>query len=252
MPRKVQHPSAPHCAPAPQHRPFHNLPVSPNKRRRNGADDRQRLVDRRIVDVAVGDQPDRLPAPGAAPQARASQAPTSRPSRRAPVWPISTMTMLVSTSRGSARRGSMRVQAFGEAPGAAVIVGEPVDHALERDDAGRRHHAGLAHAAADHAAIGARAFDEGRRAAQHRAERRAQALADAEADAVAVARDLGGRHAERDRRVEDARAVDVHRNVLLGRQRAQLRHDSRAAGPRRRRCCAWSRRRPARSRACWR
>ena len=50
-----------------------------------------------------------------------------------------------------------RVQPLGEALGTAVIVGKPVDHRLEPDEAGRRHDAGLPHAAADHAAIGARA-----------------------------------------------------------------------------------------------
>ena len=33
-----------------------------------------------------------------------------------------------------------------------------------------------------------------------------------------------GGYAERDRGVENARAVDVHRHALLGRQRTQLRH----------------------------
>jgi hypothetical protein len=52
----------------------------------------------------------------------------------------------------------------------------------------------------------------------------AEPLADAKADAVAVLRDLGGRNALRDRRIEDARTVDMHRNALPGGQRTQLRH----------------------------
>src|SRR5205807_539985 len=80
----------------------------------------------------------------------------------------------------------------------------------------------------------ARALDEGRRAAHDRADRRAERLAETEADAVAVAGDLGGGHAERDGRVEQARAVDVHRHAVLVGGRAYLgegrERDHRAAG----------------------
>ena len=156
--------------------------------RGDGAENRQRLVDRRIIDVAVRHEPQRFAAPGAGPQARLSSA-EIQVFASAPLWPTSSMTMLVSTSRGS-ETWIDGVQALGDPLRAPVIIGQPIDHALERDEAGRGHDAGLAHAAADHAAIGPRALDEGRRSAQHRAERRAQALADAEADAVAMARDL--------------------------------------------------------------
>ena len=37
-------------------------------------------------------------------------------------------------------------------------------------------------------------------------------------------RDLGGRYAECDRRIEDARPVDVHRHILFRGHRAQPRH----------------------------
>src|ERR1044072_9461021 len=85
-----------------------------------------------------------------------------------PVWPISTITMLVSTSRGSLRRGSIAWSPSGGRGGAALV------------------------------------FDERCVAPYPRAEWRAPALADAEAETAAMSRDIGGRHAEGNRRIEDA------------------------------------------------
>ena len=81
------------------------------------------------------------------------------------------------------------MQAVGELLGRAMIVGQTLDHALQRDDAGGGEHAGLAQIAAEHAAEAAGAGDEVIGAAEQRANRRAQALRDAERHAVGVARD---------------------------------------------------------------
>ena len=96
-----------------------------------------------------------------------------------------------------------------------MVVGEPVDHVLERVDAGRGDDAGLAHAAAEHLAVAPRLGDELLRAAEHGADRAAQALREAERDRVAVRREAGDRDAELHGGVEDARAVDVHGQAVL-------------------------------------
>ena len=74
--------------------------------------------------------------------------------------------------------------------GARVVVGEPLDHRLERDDARGRDHAGLAHAAAEPAPLHAGLGDHVGRAAQQRADRRAQALRQAEHHGVGAADQL--------------------------------------------------------------
>ena len=95
-----------------------------------------------------------------------------------------------------------------------MVLRQTLDHLLERHDARRRYDARLAQIAADHAAEGAAALDEGRRAAEERADRRRETLGDAEAHAIAVRGDALGADAEGDRGVEEARAVDMHGNAL--------------------------------------
>ena len=58
----------------------------------------------------------------------------------------------------------------------AMVLGQPLDHVFERDDAGGGDRPRLAHVAADHAPETARAFGELAAAADQRADRRRQAF----------------------------------------------------------------------------
>ena len=92
--------------------------------RRNGADDRQRLLDRRIVDMAVRHHPQRLAAPGAAFEARAVERRHPGLGVAAGVADLDHDDVGLDQPRiGEARID--RVQPFGEALGAAVVLGEP-------------------------------------------------------------------------------------------------------------------------------
>ena len=119
-------------------------------------------------------------------------------------------TMLVRIGRGiDAARPPLR-ERVGQPARTRVVVGEALDHRLERDDARGRDHAGLAHAAAEAAALHPGLGDHVGRTAQHRTHRRAQALREAEHHGVGAADQLARRRPGGDRRVPDARAVDVH------------------------------------------
>src|SRR3990170_2766789 len=110
-------------------------------------------------------------------------------------------------------------QAAGQARRVGVVLGEPVDHAFERNQPGRGEDAHLAHPAAQHLPRAARARHELARAADERADRRRQALGQAEGDRVDGPREVGDRPAERHRGVEDARAVEMHGNAVGVRDR---------------------------------
>ncbi len=119
----------------------------------------------------------------------------------------------------------------GELARTRVVVGQPLDHGLQRDDTRGRDHARLAHAAPEPRSLDARFGDERTRSAEQRADRRAQPLRQAEHRGVGPRRQLGRRHAERDRRVPDAGAVAVHREPVPARDggdRVELRHPPRA------------------------
>ena len=70
---------------------------------------------------------------------------------------------------GSTLPGQRVGERVGEPPRACVVVGQPLDHRLERDDARGRDHAGLAHAAAE-ARRGRRAPRRSRRPVPHSSE----------------------------------------------------------------------------------
>jgi len=113
-------------------------------------------------------------------------------------------------------------EATGEARRVRVILGEPVDHALERDQPGRGEDAHLAHAATQHLSHAARPRHELARAADERADRRRQTLGQAEGEGVDRPREVGDRPAERHRGVEDTRAVEMHGDAVGARRRRDV------------------------------
>ena len=103
----------------------------------------------------------------------------------------------------------------GAAPG--VVVGQPFDHRLQRDDAGGGDDARLAHPTTETRPIGPRLVDEIARPAEQRTHGRAQPLRQAEHRGVGARGQLARRHPERDRRVPDAGTVAVQRQLLRAR-----------------------------------
>src|SRR5256886_4378626 len=106
-------------------------------------------------------------------------------------------------------------QAFGEAAGVAMVLGEALDHLIERDQAGRGHHSGLAHPAAQHLAHSPRALDERTRPRQHGTDRRAEPLRETEhhgIDGIGEPADVDPlRHGG----IEDSGAVQMHGKASL-------------------------------------
>ena len=98
-----------------------------------------------------------------------------------------------------------------------VVVGEPVDVVVERVDARRGHDPGLTHRAAEEVLLAPRALHQLARAREQRAERAAEPLRETERHGVEARGDLRGRDAERDRRVEEPRAVQVDGEAELAR-----------------------------------
>ena len=105
-----------------------------------------------------------------------------------------------------------------------MVVGESLHHRLERDDTGRRDHAGLPHATAPARALRARLADHTRRSAQHRSDRSTEPLREAEHDGVGRRDEVARCGAQRHRRVPNARPVDVHAQPARPRDPAQSRH----------------------------
>lgn len=83
-------------------------------------------------------------------------------------------------------------------------------HFFHRDQPGRRQNARLPHPSAEAFAKLPPARDRGRGPEQHRADRRSQPFREAEHHGVGVPRNPRDGMAGRDRRIEDARAVDVN------------------------------------------
>jgi hypothetical protein len=98
---------------------------------------------------------------------------------------------------------------------AGVIVGEPLDVMVERVDAGRGDDARLPHRAAEEVLAAPRLRHQLVRAGDQRAQRTAQPFREAERDRVERTADARGRDTARDRCVDQARAVEVHRKVVL-------------------------------------
>src|SRR6185437_1468922 len=108
----------------------------------------------------------------------------------------------------------------------SVIVRQTFHHVLQRDNAGGGNDTGLPHRSADHPPVGAGTFDKCRAAAKHRTDGRTQPFAHAEGYAVAIARYLGCGNAERDGRIKKPCTVDMNRDGVFIRHRAQLRQTS--------------------------
>ena len=104
-----------------------------------------------------------------------------------------------------------------------VVVGQAVDHLLERNDARRRDDADLSHAAADHAPVDARAVDELCVAAHDREPIGAARPFDRQNVTLSASfAQLGRCRLQRDSGVEDARAVDVQGSAGLVGERGDL------------------------------
>ena len=103
-----------------------------------------------------------------------------------------------------------------------MILGEPIDHRVQCDEARRRDNAGLAHPAAEQLANPMRARNEILAAAQYRADRTCEALRQAKRNRVGIRGDLLRGGFQRDRRVEDARAIEMHRERAPIRQLANF------------------------------
>ncbi|CUZ15162.1 Uncharacterised protein [Serratia marcescens] len=116
-----------------------------------------------------------------------------------------------------------------------MVFAQPRDVMLQRVEAGRRQDAGLTQPAAGHLAPAQRALNEGFAAAQQRSDRRAQPFRQANGEGVAVLHDLFQRQVQRHGGVEDARAVDMQRQLPLAGKlprllQVGLRQDSAADG----------------------
>ena len=109
-----------------------------------------------------------------------------------------------------------------------VIVGEPFDHAvgsiLEGHQAGCGDDPGLAHPAADHLARPTCPGDECAIAHDDGTDRAGQAFGQAERCRRARGDKVASGHAERDRCVEQSRAVDEQRDTEVARNGRDIRH----------------------------
>src|ERR671910_2203060 len=110
----------------------------------------------------------------------------------------------------------------GEPLRAAVVVGEAVDVVVECIDAGCSDDPGLAHRAAEEMLEPPRVAHHPALPGQNRAQRAAEPFREAQRDSVEARPDLGGLDAERDRRVEEARTVEVEGQAELECDRVQL------------------------------
>src|SRR2546421_3682535 len=101
-------------------------------------------------------------------------------------------------------------QAFGEAARVAMVLGEALDHLIERAQAGRGPHSGLAHPAAQHLAHAPRALDELPRPRQHGTDRRAEPLRETEHHGIDGIGELPDVDPLRHSGIEDSSAVQMY------------------------------------------
>ena len=125
----------------------------------------------------------------------------------------SKITMLVTTFFGSSEMPLILRKPVGQMTRVFVIAVQQLGRFFERHQPRSRQHARLAHPAAQQLAADARLVDKLARADQHRAHRRAQRLRQAEHHRIEFARDFRDASAQRRGRVENARAVQMHRNA---------------------------------------
>jgi MFS family permease len=183
-------------------------------------DPRHRIVDRGLVVVPVGHQPEVMRRPPAREHAGRGQA-GERLVGRQPGAAV------VGVHHVGLHRGQVhpqprhRHEPLRQPSRHAVIVRQPLHHRLQRHDARRRDHARLPHAAAEPLPHLPRTLHEIPRPREDRPHRAGEALGEAHRHRVHVAGVLGHRHPRRDRGVEDPRPVEVHRQALRVRHPAQ-------------------------------
>ncbi len=103
---------------------------------------------------------------------------------------------------------------LGQKFGVMMVLSEPFDVVLKGIDPRRCDNAGLAHATAEHFAKAVGSFDKIGTAREQGADRGAQAFGEAERRSVEILRDLLGGNPHRNTGVEEAGAVEMHRDVL--------------------------------------
>ena len=140
------------------------------------------------------------------------------------------------------------VERLGERARARVVLGEPFDVVVERVDAGGRDDARLPHRSAEQVLLPPGALDQLVRAGEQRSERAPEPLREAERHRVEARRRSRRRDAGRNRGVEEACAVEVHRRRRRAPHRPP-RRARRAARSGRPSCCACPRARAARTRS---
>ena len=157
--------------------------------------------------------------------------------------PDAAHTMLVRTVAGSTLPGPAFGERVGEPAGARVVVGEPLDHRLERDDARppRSRRPGACRRRGAAAARAPRRSRRPGRTATTRPARSSPSTGRTSRCRRAATSSAGG-VSERDRRVPDARAVDVHaQRRRRARARTSVAHLVGADRRARRRPCTCSR-----------
>jgi hypothetical protein len=100
-------------------------------------------------------------------------------------------------------------ESLGQRARVLMILGEPIDHGGQRDDPGSRDYPCLAHPPAQQLARTPRAFHERAPPAQHRSHRAGEPLGETKRNCVGMRRDTARAGLERERRVEDACAVEM-------------------------------------------
>src|SRR5208337_1381943 len=96
-----------------------------------------------------------------------------------------------------------------------MILGQPIDHRGQRDDSRRRDYSRLPHTATEHFAGPMRASDKFAAPTQKRTHRASESLRQAKRYGIGAARDFLRRRLERERGVEDSRAVEMQRNFSV-------------------------------------
>ena len=103
-----------------------------------------------------------------------------------------------------------------------VIVGQAIDVMVDRVQTRCGEHAGLTQPAAEHLAPAMRRIDQVARTDEDRADRRAESLRQADGHGVERLREFRDGSTRRDRCVEHARAVEMHRETALARERCDV------------------------------
>jgi hypothetical protein len=109
-----------------------------------------------------------------------------------------------------------RANGFRNDSGVGMVVGEALDVVVEREECAGGDDAGLAPSSAERFAMAAGLADEIGRTAKRGADRRSEAFREADADCIEVAGPIGGRNARGNDGVEEAGAIQVASEAVLG------------------------------------